>query len=150
MDLTGRLSQIWRNENDARLGRREHRCVFGDAEEAQIASRRAIERRDPSHAGRPFADQTSADNLRNGSGGEDDTVPTAGLLSRGTDDHCRGGLIGGFVTPAGALGAPLPASAFTFGAGVAFRRDTILSVMSRFLSAATMFDAPGALSKIIA
>jgi hypothetical protein len=90
--------------------------------------------------------QRSADSIRNERSGEDDSALTADFFPRRVADHC----VGGFrTTPAGAEGAPALVVG-TAGAFVARKRDTALSVTSRFLSAEAITDWPGSLIIIIA
>ncbi len=141
--LPGRLRELGRHEHHAGTRRAERGGVLGGAEEAQIRGRCAVERRDAADGRGRIADQAAADRLRNSRGGEDDSALTAAYRTRPRRRvvcHCVGGL--GFVTPAGAAGAPPLVAAGITGAFVARKREIALSVMSRFLSADTIGGLP--------
>jgi hypothetical protein len=129
------------------MRRRHQRRVFGRAEETQIGPRCAIERRHGAYLDGGIADEFSADGIRDRRSGEGDCALTAVVLSSHVRDHSVGGF--GRVTPAGAEGAPAFVTG-TAGAFVARKRETALSVRSKFLSADAMTDWPGSLMMIMA
>src|SRR5688572_8195079 len=140
--------EFGRDQEDAGAAAGEQRCIARCRQEGQVRAPRAMQRSHGANPGSRVSAQFSAYGPRNVRSGESANTLTAAVGSGVTavTAHCVGGFTGGLVTPAGAgLVAPALVESGR-GATVALtglRRDSTRSVISRFLSAATI--NPGSL-----